>query len=56
MEDLSRIKVSLAYAGNTGIWLAGQSGRGSRNGFQVVQKYHTTRLADAGKDFRIAKH
>ena len=27
MENLSRIKVSLAYAGNTGIWLAGQSGK-----------------------------
>ena len=24
MENLSIIKVSLAYAGNTGIWLAGQ--------------------------------
>ena len=22
MENLSRIKVSLAYAGNTGVWLA----------------------------------
>ena len=27
MENLSRIKVSLAYAGNTGIWLAGQLGK-----------------------------
>ena len=29
MENLIRIKVSLAYAGNTGIWLAGQSGKDS---------------------------
>ena len=29
MENLSRIKVSLAYAGNTGIWLAGQLGKDS---------------------------
>ena len=28
MENLSRIKVSLAYAGNTGVWLAGQLGKG----------------------------
>ena len=56
MENLSRIKVSLAYAGNTGIWLAGQSGRGSRNGFQVVHQHHTSRFADAGKDFGIAKY
>ena len=55
MENLSRIKVSLAYAGNTGIWLAGQSGK-SRNGFQVLHQHHTTRFAVAGKDFRIAKH
>ena len=27
MENLSRIKVSLAYAGNTGVWLAGQLGK-----------------------------
>ena len=27
MENPSRIKVSLAYAGNTGIWLAGQLGK-----------------------------
>ena len=27
MENLSRIIVSLAYAGNTGIWLAGQLGK-----------------------------
>lgn len=24
---------------------------GFRNGFQVVQKHHTTRFADAGRDF-----
>ena len=29
MENLSRIKVSLAYAGKTGIWLAGQLGKDS---------------------------
>lgn len=29
MENPSRIKVSLAYAGNTGIWLAGQLGKDS---------------------------
>ena len=29
MENLSRIIVSLAYAGNTGIWLAGQLGKDS---------------------------
>ena len=29
MGNLSRIKVSLAYAGNTGIWLAGQLGKDS---------------------------
>ena len=27
MENLSRIIVSLAYAGNTGIWFAEQSGK-----------------------------
>ena len=27
MENLSRIKVSLAYAGKTGVWLAGQLGK-----------------------------
>ena len=27
MENLSRIIVSLAYAGNTGIWLASQLGK-----------------------------
>ena len=27
MDNLSRIKVALAYAGNTGIWLAGQLGK-----------------------------
>ena len=29
MENLSRIKVSLAYAGNTGIWFAEQLGKDS---------------------------
>ena len=45
MENLNRIKGALADAGKTGVWLAGQ----------VVHQHHTTRFADAGKDFRIAK-
>lgn len=54
MENLNRIKGALADAGKTGVWLAGQLGEGSRNDFQVVHKHHTTRFADAGKNFRTS--
>ena len=53
MENPNRIKGVLADAGKTGVRLAGQEG--ARNGFQVVHQHHTTRFADAGKDFGIAK-
>lgn len=51
MENLNRIKGTLADAGKTGVWLASQLGKVSCNGFQVVHQHHTTRSSDIGKDF-----
>ena len=55
MENLSRIKVSLTYACNTGIWLASQLGKDP----VTVSKWctNTTQpdFTETGKDFGIIK-
>ena len=55
MENLSRIKVSLAYAGNTGIWLAGQSGKDSVTVSKCCTNTIQPDFTETGKDFGIAK-
>ena len=53
MENLNRIKGALADAGKTGVWFAGQLGKDPVTVSKWC-KHHTTRFADAGKDFGIA--
>ena len=50
MENQSRINVSLAYAGKTGVWF--ELGKDPVTVSKWVHQHHTTRFADAGKDFR----
>lgn len=50
-QKINRIKAVLAETGHTGKWLAEQLGKDPvtvSNG----ARHHTTRFADAGKDFR----
>lgn len=56
MENLNRIKGALADAGKNRRLACRSVREGSRNSFQVVYKHHTTRFANAGKDFGITKH
>ena len=53
-QKLNRLKAVLADAGQTNKWLAEQLGKNPCYRQQMVHEYLTTRLADAGKDFRFA--
>lgn len=55
MGNLNRIKGTLADAGKTGVWLARQLGKDPVTVSKWCTKHHTTRFADAGKDFGITK-
>ena len=54
-QKINRIKAVLAETGHTGKWLAEQLSKDPVTISKMVHQHHTTRFADAGKDFGIAK-